>query len=61
MEGEAVTAGMRRHPQFSPLASLRWQTIYRDGGLACANYPAYPAVTGREYNSLMASGNSHYR
>ena len=49
MKGEAVTTGMRRHPQFSPTTGITrklcWPSIYREGGLACANYPAYPAVT----------------
>ncbi len=27
-----------------------WLTIYRESGLACANYPAYPAA-GTDYNT----------
>ena len=38
-----MAAGTRRNPRCSPLGAVR-QTIYRDGGLTCVNYPAYPAA-----------------
>ena len=40
------TAGTRRNPRFSPPIDSRRHAIYRESGLAHANYPAYPAAPG---------------
>ena len=50
-----MTAGTRRNPRCSTLPNTqgRRKTIYRESGLACANYPAYPAV-GTEYSAVGA-------
>ena len=47
-----VAAGTGRNPRCSTPAGRSRQTIYRDGGLAGANYPAYPAAD----RSLPAGG-----
>lgn len=39
-----IAAGPRRNPRCSSWATVRRHTIYRESGLAVANYPAYPAA-----------------